>query len=91
MTSVGRSTLLAGDCWGARQAAADFKRTKLGGVDKFEPVSGRGYMDHAKEAVGQLVVSGGDGAVNLEMAEHALDAVTLLVERSIMLDLHAAV
>jgi len=48
-------------------------------------------MDHSEEAIGQLVVSGGDGAVDLEMAEHALDAVTLLVERPIMLDLHAAV
>jgi len=48
-------------------------------------------MDHAQEAVGQLVVAGGDGTVDLEMAEHALDAVTLLVELPIMLDLHAAV
>lgn len=63
----------------------------LGGVDKFEPVSGGGEMDHAEEAVGKLVVAGGDGAVDFEMAEHALDAVALLVERSIMLDLDAAV
>ena len=48
-------------------------------MDKFEPVSGGGEMDHAEEAVGQLIVSGGDGAVNLEVAEHALDAVALLV------------
>jgi hypothetical protein len=48
-------------------------------------------MDHAEEAVCQLVVSGGDGAVDLEMAEHALDAITLLVERPIIFDLHAAV
>ena len=48
-------------------------------------------MDHAEEAVGQLIVSGGDGAVDFEMAQHALDAVALVVERSIMLDLDAAV
>jgi len=63
----------------------------LGGVDKFEPVSGRGEMDHAEEAVGQLIVAGGDGAVDLEVAEHALDAIALLVQRPIMLDFHAAV
>ncbi len=61
------------------------------GVDKFEPVSGSGETDHAEEAVGELVVSGGDGAVNLEMAEHALDAIAPLVEHPIMLDLHTAV
>lgn len=63
----------------------------LGGVDKFEPVSDRGDMDHAEEAVGKLVVSGSDGTVELEMAEHALDAVALLVERPVMLDFHAPV
>lgn len=47
-------------------------------------------MDHAEEAVVQLVVVGGDGTVDLE-AEHALDAVTLLVERPVILDFHAAV
>ena len=63
----------------------------LGGVDKFEPVSGGGEMDHSEEAVGQLVVSGCDGAVDLELSKHALDAVALLVEFPIMLDFHAAV
>lgn len=63
----------------------------LGGVDKFEPVSGGGDMDHAEEAVGELIVAGGDGTVDLEMAEHALDAIALLVQRSVMLDLHTAV
>lgn len=48
-------------------------------------------MDHAEEAIGQLIVAGGDGAVDLEVAEHALDAVALPIERSIMFDLHAAV
>ena len=41
--------------------------------------------------LGKLVVAGGDGAVDFEMAQHALDAVALVVERSIMLDLDAAV
>ena len=63
----------------------------LGGVDKFEPVSGGGDMDHAEEAVGELVVAGGDGAVDFEMTEHALDAVLLLVERAVMFDLHPAI
>jgi hypothetical protein len=60
-------------------------------VDKFEPVSGGGQIDHAEEAVGQLVLADGDGTVDLEMAEHTLDTVPLLVERPVMLDLHAAV
>ena len=48
-------------------------------------------MDHAEEAAGQFVVAGGDGAVDLEVAEHALDAVALLVQRAVVLDFHAAV
>jgi len=48
-------------------------------------------MDHAEEAVGKLVVAGGDSAVDFEMAEHALDAVALLVQCPIMLDFHTAV
>lgn len=60
-------------------------------MDKFEPVSGSGEMDHPEEAVGQLIVSSGDGAVNLELSEHALDAIALLVERPIMLDLHTTI
>ena len=63
----------------------------LGGVDKFEPVSGGGEMDHAEEAVGKLVIAGSDRAVDLELAEHSLDAVALLVERSVMFDFHTAV
>ena len=66
-------------------------RRLLGGVDKFEPVSGGGEVDHAEEAAGKLVVAGGDGAVDLEVAEHALDAVALSVERPVMLDLHSPV
>ena len=48
-------------------------------------------MDHAEEAVGQLVIAGGDGPVDLELSEHALDAIALLVKRPVMLDLHAAI
>ncbi len=59
----------------------------LGGVDKFEPVFGGGVMDHAEEAAGELIVPGSDVAVDLEVAEHALDAVALLIECPIMLDL----
>ncbi len=56
-------------------------------MDKFEPVSGGRYMNDAEEAVGQLVVSGGDGVIDLELAEHAFDPVALLVEHPVMLDL----
>lgn len=75
----------------ARDPGKAQARGRLGGVDKFEPVSCRGEMDHSEEAVGQLIVAGGDGAVDLELPKHALDAVALLVERPIMLDFHAAV
>ncbi|SNS87344.1 hypothetical protein SAMN06295912_12053 [Sphingomonas laterariae] len=63
----------------------------LGDVDKFEPVSGGGEMDHAEEAAGKLVVARRDGAIDLEVAEHALDAVALLIERAVVFDLYAAV
>lgn len=63
----------------------------LGGVDEFEPVSGCGDMNHAHEAGGELIISRGNGAVDFQMAEHALDAVALLVERPIMFNLHPAV
>jgi hypothetical protein len=48
-------------------------------------------MDHAEEAVGQLIVSCGDGAVDLQVAEHTLDAVALLVECPVMFNLHATI
>jgi hypothetical protein len=68
-----------------------FPEGRLGGVDKFEPVSGAGEMDHAEEAVGKLVVAGGDGAVDFQVAKHSLDPVALLVERPVMFDFDAAV
>ncbi len=48
-------------------------------------------MDHAKEAVGKLVVARINCTVDLEVTEHALDAVALLVSRPVMFDLHTAV
>lgn len=59
-------------------------RSPPGGVDKFEPTSGCGDMHHAEQAVSQLVVAGSDGAVDFEMAEHALDAVALPVKLPII-------
>ena len=50
----------------------------LGGVDKFEPVSGGG-MYLAEEALRELVIAGGDGAVDFEACEEALDVVALFV------------
>ena len=52
----------------------------LGGVDKFEPASGGGDMDHAEEAFGDLVVSSGDGAVDFQATEEAFDVIAFLVE-----------
>lgn len=48
-------------------------------------------MDYAEEAFCQLVVAGSDGVVDLEVSEHALGAVALLVERQVVLDFYAAV
>jgi len=48
-------------------------------------------MDHSEETVGQLVVAGSDGAVDLQVTEHAFDAIALLVERAVMLDLYATI
>lgn len=59
----------------------------LGGVDKFEPVPGGGDMDHAEEAFGELVVAGGDGAVDFEAAEEAFDMIAFFVERPVVFDL----
>lgn len=60
-------------------------------MDKFEPVSGGGQVEHAEKALGQLVVAGGDGAVDLEMTEHALDAVALAVEALVPADHRRAI
>ncbi len=60
-------------------------------MDKFEPVSGGGDVNHAEEAFGELIISGGDGAVNFQTAEEALDVIALPVERPVMFDFDAAV
>lgn len=60
-------------------------------MDKFEPVSCGCDVDHAEEAVGELIVSGGDGAVDLKVTEHPLNAIALFIKRPVMLDLHAAI
>ena len=49
--------------------------TRLGGVDKFEPISRGGNMDHAEEGFGKQVVSGGDGAVDFQVPEEAFDVI----------------
>ena len=63
----------------------------LGGVDKFEPVSGGCDLDHSEEAVSQFILLGRHGAVDLELTKHALDAIALLSERPTMFDFPAAV
>ena len=63
----------------------------LGGVDKFEPVSGCGDMDHAEEALGKLIVAGCDSAVDFQATEEAFDVVSLTVERPVMFDFYPAV
>jgi hypothetical protein len=63
----------------------------LGGVDKFEPMSGGGDMDHAEEAFGELIIPGCDGAVDFQAAEEAFDVVSVPVERLVMFDLDPAV
>lgn len=37
-------------------------------------------MDHSDKAVGQLILAGGNGSIDFEVAELALDAAPLLVE-----------
>ena len=52
----------------------------LGRVDKFEPELDGRQMKHAEEALCELVVAGGDGAVDLEMADAALDPAAQAIE-----------
>src|SRR5579883_1704294 len=60
--------------------------TALGPVDKFAAIAESRQMQHTEEALGKLVIAGGDCAVDFEMAEHALDAVTLPVETLVPTD-----
>lgn len=55
-------------------------------MDEFEQVAGGGDLDHAEEALGELVVACSNGSVDLEMTEHALDAIALLVEDAVVDD-----
>ena len=55
-------------------------------MDEFKQVAGSRDLDHAEKALGELVVAGGDGSVDLQMPEHALDAVAFLVEDAIVDD-----
>jgi hypothetical protein len=48
-------------------------------------------MDHAEEAFGELIISGGDGAVDFQAPEEAFDLISFPVERPVMFDLDAAV
>ena len=73
-----------------RISAARMKAS-LGGVDKFEPISGGGDVDHAEEAFGKLVVAGGDGSVDFQAAEEAFDVIAFLLERSVIFDFDSAV
>lgn len=52
----------------------------LGGVDEFEQVAGGSDLDHAEEAFSELVVSGSDRAIGLEMNKTFADTIALLVE-----------
>ncbi len=60
-------------------------------MDKFEPVSSGGDVDHTEEAFGELVVACGDGAVDFQTAKEAFDVVAFPVERPVMFDLDPAV
>ncbi len=60
-------------------------------MDKFEPVFDGGEMEHSEEALGELVVSRGDGTVDFEMTDHAFDAVALPVEAFVPADRGLAV
>lgn len=60
-------------------------------MDKFEPVSGCGDVDHGQEVFGELVVACGNGPVDFQASKEPLDLVALLVEFAVVVDLHAAV
>jgi len=50
-------------------------RLRLHRVDKFDPVTSGCKVEHSNEALGELVISGGKGAVGFEVADHALDPI----------------
>jgi hypothetical protein len=49
-------------------------------VDKFEQLADGCDPDHAETTLGELIVAGGDGAVDLTMTEHVLDAVDMVLD-----------
>lgn len=52
-------------------------------MDKFDPESDGGQVEHAEEALGELVVAGGDGAIGLEVSDLAFDAAAQSIEASV--------
>ena len=66
-------------------------RLSLGGVDKFELMSGGDDVNHVEEAFGELIISRGDGAVVFQAAEEALDVIAFFIECPLTFDLDAAI
>ena len=62
------------------QPSVDVRWTKLGSVDKFEPITSGSQEQHSKEGFGELVIACGNGAIDLEMTEGTLDPVSLAIE-----------
>ena len=52
-------------------------------MDKFDPEFDGGQVEHAKEAVGELVVASGDGAVGLEVTDVAFDPAAQAIEAAV--------
>src|SRR5262249_39184051 len=50
-----------------------------------------GEMEGVEEGSGEFVVAGGDGAADLEVADHALDAVALVIDAPVPADGRLAV
>ena len=55
-------------------------------MDKFDPITDGGEMEHPEEALGQFVIACGDGTINLQVAEHAFDPVSQPVEALVPAD-----
>lgn len=84
-TRIGNMPMLA------RKSRHVRKHRRLSGVDILDPEADCGELEHGEEALGELVVSGGDGVVDLEPAEHALDAVAVPVQDGVPGDRRLAV
>jgi len=57
-----------------------------GRVDKFDPISDSGELQHSEEVLGQPVVAPSDGAAHLEVAERSLDLVAQPIEAFVPAD-----